>query len=682
MHAGGGPRLGALAIAFALVAGCSSTPTPTPGASVSPSATPAAYADTITVGMIINNGGESASHLSNATPDPDDQGRLIDRFLYRALYRYDERFVPIPDLAARPCDVSDDGKSITCALADARFVNGDPITADDVAFTYELSLTDACAVFCFDPALTAVEAVDAKTVRFTLEQPHALFFTWELPSVWIESKKVITSAYAKFRTAAEPIGNERFWAASDAINAAFDRAGPDGPSASDCQALLPSAQELITRGGLEYPSPGFFTTTDGFDACSMARTLQNVLGAMGDGVCAITSACSPEGTSEEDSIRHIYQWLPFQYHPVGSGEWAVKDWQPGKQLTVEAAAGSTPATRRFVFRFFTDRRDALAEEKRGAIDWVTIPGFEGASQGGADLVRFAGEDADLQLIHYPIPGTYTWVLYNQRQEQAMSDPALREAVDRCIDKPAIVEASSDGLASPAWSFVAPGSWAAVADLPQLPRDVAAGRALIQSRGWTIGSDGYFHKDGERLGVEVLVGTRFTQRQRFLELARLQLADCGFDLGVRAVIRPTQAMEWPDPPDPDHRPLSYPGDDHEFQAIILSSVGPPDPGTVCDFDSSQLPGPGNQFGCDASGYRNPEVDRDLASAMATYDVTARQQYYKDLQTILAKDHAALFAWFNTEYDVLGPGVTTTNGPILTSDPAWANALETIARTSAP
>ncbi len=666
MHPRGWRSSIATASAAALLFGCTTTPSPSPSAAAT--LTEAAYADTITIGLIINNGSPSAIQLSNATAPGDDQGWFVDRFLHRALYRHDAQFAPVPDLAAEPCEVGADQVTIACRLGDAVFSNGDPVTASDVVFTFELAISDVCSfrtfLYCGSHNLASVEAIDGKSVRFTLKEPDALFFTTVLPGVWIDSKQVVSDAYAKFRTASERIGADAFGVAADAINEELDKAS------RDCQSLIPSAEQLIADGGLEHPDRGFFVTGNGFEACAYLRFLRDRLNDMHDAI----------GTDGTDSIAAIYGSLPFQYHPVGSGRWSVKEWEPGDHLTVEAGLGGSAATRRFVFRFFVDRRNALAEEMRGAVDWVSIPGFQGPAQGSAEFVRFARQDRRLQLVHFPLPGTLTSVLYNERPGQVLEDPNIREAVERCIDKTGIVEAATDGLATPAWSVVAPGSWAAAAELSELTRDVRYARSLIEGAGWTQGPDGYYQKGGQRLRSEVLVDEAVSERIHFLELARFQLRDCGLDL----VVRPVEGVGriWEYPPDNPPRPIvTLPGDDHQFEAVMVSSIGAADPGLVCDFDSTQII-TGESGGCNAGGYSDPQVDRDLADGRRTYDLSERTQIYKDMQGVLARTHAALFAWFNTQYDVLAPGVATTSGSIDANSARWDWQLETIVKAVTP
>jgi hypothetical protein len=54
-------------------------------------------------------------------------------------------------------------------------VNGRELTAEDVKFTFERMLTEACRNASMYRAIAKVEAVDRYTVRFTLSEPFAWF---------------------------------------------------------------------------------------------------------------------------------------------------------------------------------------------------------------------------------------------------------------------------------------------------------------------------------------------------------------------------------------------------------------------------------------------------------------------------------------------------------------------------
>ncbi|WP_136634843.1 ABC transporter substrate-binding protein [Pseudooceanicola onchidii] len=80
----------------------------------------------------------------------------------------------VPNLA-ESWEVNDDFTEFTFMLKDAVFADGSPVEASDVVWTFErLKNLKASPSFLMD-GLASAEAVDAKTVKFTVEAPNAEF---------------------------------------------------------------------------------------------------------------------------------------------------------------------------------------------------------------------------------------------------------------------------------------------------------------------------------------------------------------------------------------------------------------------------------------------------------------------------------------------------------------------------
>ena len=95
--------------------------------------------------------------------------------IYSGLFRM-EGTEPVPDLAEK-YEWSADGKTLTVVLREnARFQNGQPVTADDVQFTVE-SIQDSARNSLLAPLFrgVAVSTQDSRTVQFVLDQPDATF---------------------------------------------------------------------------------------------------------------------------------------------------------------------------------------------------------------------------------------------------------------------------------------------------------------------------------------------------------------------------------------------------------------------------------------------------------------------------------------------------------------------------
>jgi oligopeptide transport system substrate-binding protein len=132
------------------------------------------------------------------------------RNVFSGLYRFDDQLHEVPDLAVGMPDVSTDGLTYTFHLRhDARFSNGDPITADDFIFSWSRAAAkqgDEAGLFSVvagyqavadgrSSQLSGLAKVDDYTFTSTLSRPSGHWFTevglWPL---WVVDQKVIATA--------------------------------------------------------------------------------------------------------------------------------------------------------------------------------------------------------------------------------------------------------------------------------------------------------------------------------------------------------------------------------------------------------------------------------------------------------------------------------------------------------
>ena len=115
--------------------------------------------------------------LNPWTPGAVVESNLINTLLFDQLVRYDkEDLTPAPALA-ESWEVAEDGLSWTFTLRDdVTWHDGEPFTADDVAFTFnDVVLVDELAAnngSSFGP-VERVEVVDETNVRFVLNEPFS-----------------------------------------------------------------------------------------------------------------------------------------------------------------------------------------------------------------------------------------------------------------------------------------------------------------------------------------------------------------------------------------------------------------------------------------------------------------------------------------------------------------------------
>ncbi len=575
---------------------------------------------------------------------------LIPQLVYNGLYRYDELLAPVPDLAAEPCAVHADQVTITCDLVEATFHDGTPLTADDVAFTFEVGRRVPECLFafgeCFGEMLASATALDERTVEFRLTAPNATFLTLILPGVMIHPRAVVEAAYAPLAERAPTLNAADYERAADDISTQLDSEDPD------CESPLAGAETLLEDAAIEpLPRDQFHQADGSFDACLYAQWT---------GIFLRDIAASLQATGL-DALALAYPTLSFNRSPVGTGPWRFAGVE-GTRATFEAFDGyhrGAPATPRIEVRIFrgdtAGLRDGLLS---GELDWVPIPP-------GMPVAELR-DQPPLQFTIFP-DSLYYMLAYNVREGMLFSDRNLRSAVELCIDKPQTVEAATDGTGDVIYTPVEPASWAYQPDLPRPARDVDEARRLIEASGWVEGDDGIYTRDGRRFATDVFVTSHETLRVAFMDRVAAQVRDCGIELTVipadaESVLTPLG--EYP------HIAGGY---SEPFDAYFIGWGHGLDPHDVVwhseSATSQEQPSAPNFM-----GFSNPQVDELLDQGIETYDQRERARIYRELQQVLAEERPVLFGWAARQHEVLDARLGLTEGELNRSSRMWFWELE--------
>lgn len=119
---------------------------------------------------------------------------IWSRLIHAPLMEYDENWKLQKGLASS-VETSNNGQTITVELKDASFHNGDPITAEDVKFTFEW-IGNNSGIFpkVYDPPYESIKVIDEKTTEFNFTEPYPIWSTTTLPlwgilhkDTWVEA---------------------------------------------------------------------------------------------------------------------------------------------------------------------------------------------------------------------------------------------------------------------------------------------------------------------------------------------------------------------------------------------------------------------------------------------------------------------------------------------------------------
>jgi ABC-type transport system substrate-binding protein len=587
---------------------------------------------------------------------------VVRRFVYSGVYRLDATQSAVPDLAVEPCAVSTDLLVITCTLREAQFHDGMRVTADDVAFSYQLILSDACrmGLWCADPELDRVAgatAIDERTVEFRLAEPLPAFITSFLPDLLIEPRARVEDAFAEFTQAANGADPESLRAIATRLEAALH---PNG--AVECEPpsedVLAEAQEVLTAIGraLRSREPYAIGPGGAFDACAYGDYL----------VRAVTGAADGLSMNGVDAMSAAYPILEFPL-PVGSGPWRVVSIEPGETMALEAFDAfqrGKPATARLEVRILRSTAEAIDAVRSGAVHWLLEPFATGENL----IADGIGNAPGVVWVEYN-QLSYFDLEYNLREGRLFADPNLREAIEVCIDKDETVAAATGGDGVPIYSPISPSMWAFEPDLPRPERNVESGRALIEASGWTRGPDGIYETGDRRLSTTVPVLQDLPEAVRFVELLAFQVRDCGIELIPRPMPLDDliTAVTWP---------LIPPGADQPWDAVFAGWFSTADPDFSSIYDSSAIATASNPDGFNYIGYDSAESDRILEQARSTYEQPARARLYRQHQELLAEDRPVLFGWSPRIREARSERLGSSAGTLATDTRTWWWQLETI------
>jgi peptide/nickel transport system substrate-binding protein len=644
----GPSRFLTLVLIAGLIASCdASVP---PSRSVSPSTpSPSPVGQPLTLWMLDMPGLAGVDVAAFAPPH-----LIALRMVNATLFRPDATLTPVPDLASEPCAVTTDGVTITCALRAATFHDGSPVTADDVVFNYELAQSPRHPLPPqWRDALAAVEAVDGRTIRFTLARPYAPFASVGLSDVLVLPRSMVEDAYEAFAAASRDASPARLEDLADRILTGTQMEQPD------CESTLEEAEGVLRDVGASVPDRRLFVLFRGqaFSPCLYADYLQRALRS----VVASTQA---DGV---DAIAAALAVLPFVVDNskfIGAGPWRVRESDPVTGLVLERHEGyhhGAPVTPEVRILLTRDEASVQAALANGSVDWRILPPWIDVPE--------PGQIPSTRIIGATWQG-YRAIQYNVRPGRLFADRNLRQAIELCIDKERTIEAATD-RAVPIYSPIPPGSWAYQPGLAK-PRNVDGARELIEASGWQMGAVGIYEQDGRRLSAEVVVPTHLEQPIAFLDRAAVQVRECGIELKTRLVeFREALGML-------EAYPHVVPGTSQPFDAYLGGWGLAFDPDQFGNFHSSRASteaGP-EGFSENYIGFSNAEVDRLLEEGVSTYGLEERREIYRQLQRVLAEEQPYYFMWAEAIHTIVDEDLTSQGAPPDFTSHNWWWQLEAL------
>ena len=325
----------------------------------------------------------------------------------------------------------------------------------------------------------------------------------------------------------------------------------------------------------------------------------------------------------ETGIMDLDGTTDFDNSPVCTGPFVVKAFEPEGTVVVEKNVSYWNGTVKLdgaTFYYMQDDDRKLNAMQAGDIDGYT-------SVTAAAKAIYAGDPSTYQLTEIPATRLQFYVLNKKR----LSDK-VREAINLTVDVDEIA-AFLGGTVSPA---VGPFSVSAPYGKVTKPAvDTAKAKALLEEDGYTLGSDGFYAKNGEVLTLNIGY-----YAARSLDSIAVLMQDQFKNIGVKATLNVQE--------DPDSTYIATGDYDIALYCMIADKAG--DPYYCCD----ALFRKGSKWAL--AGFANQECEDLIDSLQYETDVNKRAQLANQIVQMSIDDNAFGYIGLFNKTTVMKKGVT--------------------------
>ena len=309
--------------------------------------------------------------------------------------------------------------------------------------------------------------------------------------------------------------------------------------------------------------------------------------------------------------RHLLEGKSMQEDeyfraPVGTGPYKFEAWDEGQSITLvrnEDYWGGAPNIETVIFKIVPDDNTKALQLQSGEVNLSQVT--------PKDTETFLDDDA--YTVYRMKTSDYRGIMYNFNNPLWQDNKELIHAFNCAVDRDAMVESVLLGEGIPAFGPLARNEYNDDS-IRQEDYDPAKAVEIIEENGWTLGDDGIYEKDGQKLSFTINCKEGDQVRADLAAIACQNLQDIGVDANYEV----KSEIDW------------------ENQDAFLIGWGSP-----FDADDHTYKVFGTDKGNNYSAYSDKEVDEALTKARQTADPKERQKYYSEFQQALVDDPAYTF-----------------------------------------
>jgi peptide/nickel transport system substrate-binding protein len=312
--------------------------------------------------------------------------------------------------------------------------------------------------------------------------------------------------------------------------------------------------------------------------------------------------------------------------PVSSGPFKISERVPGDHITVVKNSNYYQAPKPYLdsirFNIIPDQNTILTAFQSAQIDtsWFL------------DITKFDQYKALAPAYVLDVPtvaATWEAAFFNlySSSHHILEDINVRKAIQMGVNTQAMIQNILKGTGQPTCDD-APATFAHATDLiPCNHFDATAAGQLLDSDGWTMGSDGYRHKSGVTLELRWTTTANNARRSQTQLSAQQDLKNIGIKIDIVNV------------PADTFFGTTLPSGNFDI-GEYASSANAGDPADISTWDCDQFPAAGGynvQHWCDQTA---TAADK---AATTNADQTYRKQQYHILYTEIEKEIPAMFLY---------------------------------------
>lgn len=316
----------------------------------------------------------------------------------------------------------------------------------------------------------------------------------------------------------------------------------------------------------------------------------------------MTMAVLPKHLLEGEDM----QTSEFFRKPIGTGPYKLASWDEGQAITLaknEAYFKGEPNIDTLIFKIVPDDNAKAMQLKSGELDMALLT--------PKDAKNF---ESNVNFKCYDMKTSdYRGILFNFANEYWQNNRDLIPAVCYGIDRTAIMNAVILGQGVEAYGPLQRNIYNNE-NVEHYDYNPEKAVQMLEAAGCEKGEDGFYYRDGEKVGFVISVGAGDQVRIDMAQIAAQQLQQIGMDVTVEI---PAQ-VDW------------------GGQMAYLIGWGSP-----FDADDHTYKVFGTDKGANYSSYSNEMVDQYLTEARESDDPEIRMEAYAKFQEELAKDPAYAF-----------------------------------------